>query len=279
VGESGCRRERSREEGATAILRFESVSKSFGQVRAVDGLTLTVPGGEIFGFLGPNGAGKTTTVKLAVGLLLPDSGRVFVGDHDVAREPEAAKSLIGYVPDRTFFYPKLTGREHLRFLAAVYQLPRPSDERVQRWLDLMQLADVADSPCDSYSHGMRSKLAWAGAMIHEPQVLFLDEPTAGLDPSSARLVKDMLKAIKDRGRTVFLCTHIMELAQGLCDRVGIIAGGKLLAQGTPAQLQAMSVAGASSLEDVFLELTGSRPAELAGVVEALIGGDRGERPA
>ncbi|MDP2857931.1 MAG: ABC transporter ATP-binding protein [Bacillota bacterium] len=260
------------------MLTFEGVTKSFGTVRAVDNLTLSVPGGQIFGFLGPNGAGKTTSVKLAVGLLLPDSGRVSIGDHDVAREPERSKSLIGYVPDRAFLYPKLTGREHLRFLAAVYQLPGPREERVQKWLDLMQLSEAADSPCDSYSHGMRNKLAWAGALIHDPQVLFLDEPTEGLDPSSARLVKDLLRLLKDRGRTVFLCTHIMELAQALCDRVGIIAKGKLLAEGSLAQLRAMSVAGASSLEDVFLELTGSHPAELSGIVEALVGGDRSERP-
>jgi ABC-2 type transport system ATP-binding protein len=261
------------------MLRFEGVTKSFSKVKAVDNLTLTVPSGQIFGFLGPNGAGKTTTVKLAVGLLLPDSGSVFVGDHDVAQKPEQAKAMIGYVPDRAFLYPKLTGREHLRFLAAVYQLPEPREERIQKWLDLMQLSEVADAHCDTYSHGMRSKLAWACALLHDPHVLFLDEPTEGLDPPSARLVKDMLKLLKDRGRTVFLCTHIMELAQGLCDRVGIIAGGKLLAEGSLAQLRALSVAGASTLEDVFLELTGSHRAELTGIVEALVGGERGERPA
>ncbi len=259
------------------MLRFEGVSKSFGQVKAVDDLTLSVPGGQIFGFLGPNGAGKTTSVKLAVGLLVPDTGRVLVGDYDVALEPERAKSIIGYVPDRSFLYPKLTGREHLRFLTAVYQLPQPREERIQQWLDLLQLGEVADSPCETYSHGMRSKLAWACALVHDPQVLFLDEPTEGLDPPSARLVKDVLRTLRDRGRTVFLCTHIMELAQALCDRVGIISRGKLLAEGTLEQLQAASVAGSKSLEDVFLEVTGSHPAETAGVVEALIGGPRNER--
>jgi ABC-2 type transport system ATP-binding protein len=260
------------------MLRYEGVSKSFGKVKAIDGLTLTVPDGQIFGFLGPNGAGKTTAVKLAVGLLTPDRGRVLVGDHDVAIDPQRTKGLIGYVPDRGFLYPKLTAREHLRFLAAVYQLPEPHGPRIQKWLDLLQLAPVADSACETYSHGMRSKLAWACAMIHDPQVLFLDEPTEGLDPPSARLVKDLLRLLKDRGRTVFLCTHIMELAQGLCDRVGIIAGGRLLAEGSLAQLQALSAAGAGSLEDVFLELTGSRPAELASIVETLVAGDRSERP-
>jgi ABC-2 type transport system ATP-binding protein len=260
------------------MLRFEGVTKSFGKVKAVDDLTLTVPGGQIFGFLGPNGAGKTTTVKMAVGLLLPDKGRVVVGEYDVAEQPERAKTLIGYVPDRSFFYPKLTGREHLRFLAAVYRLPEPREERVARWLDLMQLTEVADSPCESYSHGMRSKLAWACGLIHDPGVVFLDEPTEGLDPPSARLAKDLLRLLKDRGRTVFLCTHIMELAQGLCDRVGIIAGGKLLADGSLSELQEMSAAGAASLEDVFLEVTGARPGELASVVATLVGGDRGERP-
>jgi len=252
------------------MLRFESVSKTFPPTKAVDDLTLTVPGGQIFGFLGPNGAGKTTSVKMAVGLLVPDKGRVLIGDHDVAAEPERAKAVIGYVPDRGFLYPKLTAREHLRFLAAVYRLPGP-EQRIQQWLELLQLAEVADSPTETYSHGMRSKLAWAAALIHDPQVLFLDEPTEGLDPPSARLVKDLLRTLRDRGRTVFLCTHIMELAQGLCDRVGIIARGQLLAEGSLEELQARSVAGAVSLEDVFLELTGSLPAALSGVIEALVG--------
>ncbi len=259
------------------MLRFEGVSKSFGKVKAVDDLNLTVPGGQIFGFLGPNGAGKTTTVKMAVGLLLPDCGRISVAGQDIVDAPEQAKTLIGYVPDRGFLYPKLTGREHLRFLASVYRLPEPREERVQQWLDLMFLLEVADQACETYSHGMKSKLAWACAMIHDPQVLFLDEPTEGLDPPSARLVKDMLKLLRERGRTVFLCTHIMELAQALCDRVGIIAGGRLLAEGSLAQLRAMSAAGASTLEDVFLELTGAQRPELTGVLEALVGGDRGER--
>jgi len=256
------------------LLYLEGVSKRFGAVKAVDGISLQLERGEIFGFLGPNGAGKTTTVKMAVGLLRPDSGRVCIGEHDVVREPERAKAMMGYVPDRSLLYPRMTGREYLRFLSLVHHLPEPHAPRIQRWLELMSLTDAADTAIETYSHGMAKRLTWIGAMIHDPHLLFLDEPTEGLDPASARTAKDLLSHLKERGRTVFLCTHIMELAQALCDRVGIIAEGKLVVQGSPRELmEVSSTEGASSLEEVFLDLTDSHAPEIDSVLSALTGDD------
>ncbi len=258
------------------LLRLERVSKKYGAVKAVDDLSLAIGRGEIFGFLGPNGAGKTTTVRLSVGLLRPDTGRVLVDDYDMDEEPEKAKTLIGYVPDRSMLYPKMTGREFLRFLSLVHRLEPPHDSRIERWLDLMRLADAADARIETYSHGMAKRLTWIGALLHDPPLLFLDEPTEGLDPATARTAKDLLEHLRARGRTVFLCTHILELAQALCDRVGIIADGRLLTVGSPEELRGMSERRSTSLEEAFLELTDSHAPEIASVVDALIRDDSGD---
>jgi len=239
-------------------------------------VSLQLERGEIFGFLGPNGAGKTTTVRMCVGLLRPDRGEVRVDEYDMMHQPEMAKAKTGYIPDRSMLYPKMTAREQLKFLSLAYQLPEPHGPRIDRWLEVMSLSDAADSRVETYSHGMAKRLTWVSALIHDPPLLFLDEPTEGLDPAGARMAKDLLLHLRDQGRSVFLCTHIMELAQILCDRVGIIADGELLAVAAPRELEQMTSRGTTSLEDVFLELTDSEARDISSVVDALIGGETGE---
>lgn len=252
---------------AVPLIETQNLSKHYGEKVAVDTLNLEVYGGEIFGFLGPNGAGKTTTIKMITGLLQPSSGTVKVSGNDVQRQPLKAKAVTGYVPDEPHLYDKLTVRELLRFVGDLYGVQR---ERVERRSDellrLFDLDEAADDQIDSYSHGMRQKAALAAALIHDPQILVLDEPTVGLDPKSARLIKDILRQIADRGSAVFLSTHILEIAERMCDRIGIINQGGLVAVGTMGELRSQR-SGESSLEDIFLDLTGG--AEYAEIAEVL----------
>jgi ABC-2 type transport system ATP-binding protein len=224
---------------------------------AVSGLHLAVRAGEIFGFLGPNGAGKTTTIRLLTGLLRPTGGTAVVAGFDVQKHPLEVKRRVGYLAESPYVYPKLTGREFLRFMGELYSVPHAAAEsRAERLLELFELSARADQLVEGYSHGMRQKLALAGAILHEPPVLFLDEPTSGLDPRSARLVKDLLAALVERGHTVFLSTHVLEIAEQLCHRVGIIAAGELVATGSLDELRQQARRNAASLEDLFLQLTG-----------------------
>jgi ABC-2 type transport system ATP-binding protein len=249
------------------LITTESITKKFGEKLAVDGVNLGIHGGEVFGFLGPNGAGKTTTIKMIVGLLQPTSGTAKVAGFDVQAEPLQAKAACGYVPDTPNLYAKLSGRELLRFVGDLYEIPRATvDERGAELLRLFDLSDAQDDLIDSYSHGMKQKTALAAALIHDPRVLVLDEPTVGLDPKSARLIKDMLRQLADRGSAVFLSTHILEIAERMCDRIGIINQGRLVAVGTMEELRALGK-GERSLEDIFLELTGG--AEVAEIAEVL----------
>jgi len=249
------------------LIRTEHLARSFGSQWAVRDLNLMVRGGEIFGFLGPNGAGKTTTIKMIVGLLRPTAGRVEIDGHDVQNEMIQAKAACGYVPDEPNLYLKLSGRELLRFVADLYEVDRSLREhRIQELLRLFDLSEAADDLIDSYSHGMRQKAALAAALIHDPKVLVLDEPTVGLDPKSARLIKDILRQLAGRGAAIFLSTHILEIAEPMCDRIGIINHGELVAVGTMAELRALG-AGTSSLEDIFLNLTGG--AEYAEIAQVL----------
>jgi ABC-2 type transport system ATP-binding protein len=249
------------------LIETRQLVKRYGEKAAVDGVSLEVHGGEIFGFLGPNGAGKTTTIKVIVGLLQPTSGTVRVGGHDVQKEPLQAKASSGYVPDEPHLYPKLTGRELLRFVGDLYGVTGEQVERrIDELLRLFDLTPAADDTIDSYSHGMRQKTALAAALVHDPKVLVLDEPTVGLDPKSARLIKDLLRQMAERGAAVFLSTHILEIAENMCDRIGIINQGRLIASGTMAELRALGK-GESSLEDIFLSLTGG--AEYAEIAEVL----------
>jgi ABC-2 type transport system ATP-binding protein len=241
------------------LIQAEGLTKHFGKLVAVDGVSLSIPAGQVFGFLGPNGAGKTTTIRMLVGLVRPTGGSASVAGFDVQRESREVKRRVGYVAETPYLYPKLTGREFLDFMAGLYGVPKAAArERGARLLDLFELADKADQLVEGYSHGMRQKLALAGAMVHEPQVLFLDEPTSGLDPRSARLVKDLLLGLIGRGHTVFLSTHVLEIAEELCHRVGIIHHGQIIATGTLEDLRRQSQRESGSLEDIFLQLTGAR---------------------
>ena len=242
---------------ASPIVQATGLTKNFGKLVAVRDLSLAIPAGEVFGFLGPNGAGKTTTIRMLIGLVRPTSGSACVAGFDVLHEAREVKRRVGYVAETPYLYPKLTGREFLEFMGGLYQVaPATGRQRAARLLDLFELADKADQLVEGYSHGMRQKLALAGAMIHEPQMLFLDEPTSGLDPRSARLVKDLLLGLVERGHTVFLSTHVLEIAEQLCTRVGIIDHGQLIATGTLDELRQQAEREAYSLEDVFLQLTG-----------------------
>jgi ABC-2 type transport system ATP-binding protein len=237
------------------MLRFERVTKRYGESRGVLDLTLEVERGELFGFIGPNGAGKTTTIRMMVGLLRPDSGIVTVEGHDVLRDPVTAKRIIGYVPDEPFVHPKLTGREMLEMSCQLWSVPRAEVKaRVEEQLEVFGLQDVADSMAGGYSHGMLQKLSIASALIHDPAVLVLDEPMVGLDPRAARLVKDLLRQHCEKGNTVFFSTHVLDVAERLCTRIGIISASKLLAVGTLDDLRGSGTRD-QTLEDVFLAIT------------------------
>ncbi|HEX9028035.1 MAG TPA: ABC transporter ATP-binding protein [Anaerolineales bacterium] len=249
------------------LIQTRNLVKRYGDKAAVNDVSLDVYGGEIFGFLGPNGAGKTTTIKMLVGLLQPTSGAVSVGGFDVQAQPMQAKAASGYVPDEPHLYPKLSGRELLRFVGDLYGLDRMRvNRRLDELLRLFDLSEAADDSIDSYSHGMQQKTALAAALVHDPKVLVLDEPTVGLDPKSARLIKDILRQMAERGAAVFVSTHILEIAERMCDRIGIINQGKLIAVGTMDELRSLGK-GESSLEDIFLGLTGG--AEYAEIAEVL----------
>jgi len=247
------------------MIELHGLTKRFGDLVAVDHLDLTVQPGELFGFLGPNGAGKTTTIKMCTGLLTPTEGTALIAGHDIRRDGTAARALIGYVPDTPNLYHKLTGREFVRFVADIYRVdPARRERRLAELLEMLGLTEAADELIETYSHGMKQKTVLAAALIHDPKVLFLDEPTQGLDPRSARLVKEVLRALCQRGATVFMSTHILEVAERICDRVGIIYKGRLVALGTMEELRH----GADqTLEDIFLEVTGG--AEYAEVVHFL----------
>ncbi len=247
-----------------AILA-QGLRKVYGTHEAVKHVDLYVHPGEIVGFLGPNGAGKTTTLKMLTGLLKPTAGRAAIIGYDIQQEPVAAKGQFGYVPDTPNLYGKLSGWEFLRFMGRLYRVPAEQAER--RAAELLRVFDLYDAGTDmieGYSHGMQQKMALAGALVHDPKVLFLDEPTVGLDPRSARLIKDLLSQLGDRGTAVLFSTHILEIAERMCDRVVIINKGEIVAAGTMEELRAH---GGGTLEDIFLNLTGG--AEYAEIAEVL----------
>ncbi len=251
--------------GAPAILA-QGLRKTYGTHVAVENLNLVVHPGEILGFLGPNGAGKTTTIKMLTGLLQPTAGTAAILGHDIQRDPVAAKAQFGYVPDTPNLYGKLSGWEFLRFIARLYRVPpQQAEHRAAELLRLFDLTSAASDLIEGYSHGMQQKMAMAGALVHDPKVLFLDEPTVGLDPRSARLVKDLLGQLRNLGTAVFFSTHILEIAERMCDRVVIIDKGSIVAAGTMEELRALR--GQGSLEDIFLGLTGG--AEYAAIAEVL----------
>lgn len=243
------------------MIRFENVVKQYGKsnVRAVDDLTLHVGKGNTLGFIGPNGAGKTTSIRLLTGILQPTSGRVLVGGIDMAKDPIGAKRLIGFVPDAHEMYDRLTGIEYLNFMADVYGVSK-SDRKVhiEKYLNLFGLEDAARSQIRSYSRGMRQKLTIIGALIHNPPVWVLDEPMVGLDPRAAHILKEEMRLHCEKGNTVFFSTHVLEVAEKLCDSIAIIDHGKLVAQGALEALR--SGENGATLEQLFLEMTDAEEA-------------------
>ncbi len=250
------------------MLELRGVVKRYGKFTAVKSLDLTVHRGEIFGFLGPNGAGKTTTIRMVAGVLRPTAGQVLVGGNDLEREAEAAKSRIGYIPDRPYLYEKLSGGEFLRFVAGLWGRDgQEVRERIDRLLELFHLTPWRDELIESYSHGMRQKILISSALIHQPELIVVDEPMVGLDPRSARLLKDLFRTFVGNGGTVFLSTHTLEVAEALCDRIAIISGGEIIALGTMDDLRAQAHAGGAHLEEIFLKVTGGEA--MADVIEGL----------
>lgn len=239
------------------LIEARDLTKRYGDKVAVDNVSFNVYGGEVFGFLGPNGAGKTTTLKMIVGLLQPTTGTVHVAGYDIQTQSRQAKASCGYVPDTPNLYAKLTGRELLRFVGDLYDIDhKQATRRADELLRMFDLMNAANDTVDSYSHGMQQKASLAAALMHDPRVLILDEPTVGLDPKSARLIKDILRQLATRGAAVMLSTHILEIAERMCDRIGIINKGQLIAVGTMDELRMLDKTGQTSLEDIFLSLTG-----------------------
>ncbi len=239
------------------MIETFDLTKNYGGFTAVNRLNLHVRSGEIYGFLGPNGAGKTTTIRMITGLLRPTLGKVFINGVDIWQEPIKAKAQIGLIPDTPSVYPKLSGNEFLDFIASIYELPRKESRwRIAEILEMLDLTHKADELIATYSHGMKQKIIIAAALLHDPSVLILDEPTVGLDPKSAKLIKDLLRAFALKGKTVFMSTHILEMSERMCDRVGIINYGELIAEGTIEELRNKVGKGEGSLEDLFLERIG-----------------------
>jgi ABC-2 type transport system ATP-binding protein len=243
------------------MIEIDNVTRKYGTKVAVAGLTLRIPPGELFAFLGPNGAGKTTTIKMMVGLLRPSSGTIRLSGYDVSQRQLAANRLLGYVPDVPYLYDKLSGIEFLRFIAEMYGLDkREADEKIGQQIDAFTLHDFVEDLTESYSHGMKQRLTFAAAMLHEPKVLVIDEPMVGLDPRGVRLIKDLLRASAAAGQTIFMSTHLLSIAEEIADRVGIVDQGRLQFLGTIEQLRERLAAHDASLENLYLSFTaGERP--------------------
>lgn len=238
------------------MIQFENVVKQYGKskVRAVDDLSLHIEKGSTLGFIGPNGAGKTTTIRLLTGILQPTSGRVLVGGIDMAKDPIGAKQLIGFVPDAHEMYDRLTGMEYLNFMADVYGVSKADRKaHIEKYLDIFGLEDASAEQIRSYSRGMRQKLTIIGALIHNPPVWVLDEPMVGLDPRAAHILKEEMRQHCEKGNTVFFSTHVLDVAEKLCDGIAIINKGQLVAQGSLESLR--SGENGATLEQLFLEMT------------------------
>jgi ABC-2 type transport system ATP-binding protein len=239
------------------MIQLQHVTKHYGTRTAVQDLSLDIPAGELFAFLGPNGAGKTTTIKMMCGLLFPTSGRILIGGHDMQRDGDRARPLLSYVPDQPFLYDKLTGREFLQFIADMYGLaPGHAQARIAEVIELFGLNDFVDDLTERYSHGMRQRTVFAAALVHEPRVLIVDEPTVGLDPHSVRQLKDLLRRQADNGTTVFLSSHSLDVVEELADRIAVINHGKLVGCGSLEALRSHAAVD-GPLEHVFLTLTRS----------------------
>jgi ABC-2 type transport system ATP-binding protein len=254
---------------STPAVELKNVVKHYSEILAVDQVDLNIKPGEIFGLLGPNGSGKSTTLKMLLGLVQPDSGSVNVLGIDVQKDPVAVKRLLGYVPEAPRLYEFLTGIEYLDFIGDVYGMRTEEKRtRINEYLKALQLEGREGDMISSYSEGMKQKIALISAFLHRPKLLILDEPLSGLDPRSARIVKDLLHELKEQGVTTIMSTHVLEIAQALCDRIGIMYHGKLLALGAMDELRQMAKLPDSGLEDIFLKLTGT--GDIRAVVEELL---------
>ena len=253
------------------ILDIHNLTKRFGNYTAVDDITLSVQAGEIYGFLGPNGAGKTTTIKMIAGLLKPDRGTIVINGSDLSKNPTKCKQETGYVPDRPWLFEKLTGIEFLQFIASLYKLdPDQFATATENLLKTFDLFDWRDHLIESYSHGMRQKLIMTSVFMQDQPLLVIDEPMVGLDPKSARIVKELFKQRAQEGTTIFLSTHSLEIAEELCNRITIITEGRVHISGDMETLRAEAGKKDSDLEDIFLELTGAW--ELQEIISALRNG-------
>lgn len=234
------------------MLRIENLTKTYGEKRAVDNLSLHIAPGEIYGFIGHNGAGKTTTLKAVVGILQFDKGEVFIKGESIRKIPLACKQKIAYIPDNPDLYEFMTGIKFLNFIADIFGVPEEKrQERIRKYADLFEMTENLAQPIASYSHGMKQKLAIISAWIHEPKLIIMDEPFVGLDPKAAHILKQMMREICDEGGAIFFSTHVLEVAEKLCDKVAIIRNGQLIQSGTMQEVK-----GDDSLEEVFLELEG-----------------------
>lgn len=234
------------------MLRIENLTKTYGEKRAVDNLSLRIAPGEIYGFIGHNGAGKTTTLKAVVGILQFDKGEVFIKGESIRKNPLACKQKIAYIPDNPDLYEFMTGIKFLNFIADIFGVAEEKrQERIRKYADLFEITENLAQPIASYSHGMKQKLAIISAWIHEPKLIIMDEPFVGLDPKAAHILKQMMREICDEGGAIFFSTHVLEVAEKLCDKVAIIRNGQLIQSGTMQEVK-----GDDSLEEVFLELEG-----------------------
>lgn len=234
------------------MLNIQHFTKTYGEKRAVDDLSLHIAPGEIYGFIGHNGAGKTTTLKAAVGILQFDAGEITIGGHSIQTEPLACKRLLAYIPDNPDLYDFMSGIQYLNFIADVFGIPAAERwARIEPYADAFELTGDLAQPISAYSHGMKQKLAIIAAWIHDPKLIIMDEPFVGLDPKAAHLLKGMMRELCDVGGAIFFSTHVLEVAEKLCDKVAIIKGGRLIRSGTMEEVK-----GDDSLEEVFLELEG-----------------------
>ncbi|MDB5059046.1 MAG: ABC-type multidrug transport system, ATPase component [Chloroflexi bacterium] len=238
------------------MIECRGLGKQYGPKWAIRDLNLEIPAGRVYGFLGPNGAGKTTTIQMMVGLLRPTVGTILIDGHDIVQDPVAAKRCLGYVPDEPYLYEKLTGREYLEFTCGLFDIPIGVRRKlIDELLETFSISGDQHQLIGSFSHGMRQKIALIAALVHSPSNLFLDEPTVGLDPGTARLLKDILAERARNGATVLFSTHILEIAENICDAVAIIHHGRAIATGTIPELRQLSTLGNQRLEDIFIELT------------------------
>lgn len=250
------------------IVTLSSLTKNYGSFVAVDGIDLNVPYGQVYGVLGPNGAGKTTTLRMITGLLQPTGGAITIDGHSMEDEPVKAKSITGFIPDRPYVYDKLTAFEYLMFIGGLYKLSHAKmSRRIRELLDLFELGEWADSLIESFSHGMKQRLVFAGALLPDPKVLVVDEPMVGLDPKGHRLIKTLFRTLTERDRmTILMSTHTLEVAEEICDQIAIINHGRIIARGTLDELRISADESEGSLEEVFLRLTEESKAERAEAV-------------